>query len=173
MTLAREPVTKPGMRLLAWLPLAVFLAHVAEELPRFPAWATRHFGATSRAWYVYSHIVLISALAAVCAAGRDAAPGSPAMFLVTGAMLTLAINGLFHAATTLLFREYSPGVVTALLLFFPATALLVTRVSARACLSNRELLLSLIAAASVQGLVIGSLFLKMDFDWKLRRPRAE
>ena len=44
-----------------WLPSILFALHVAEEFPRFPEWATRHFGTTSRPYYVYSHIPLIVA----------------------------------------------------------------------------------------------------------------
>ena len=54
------------MNTLYWLPLVVFLAHIAEEGPRFPQWATRHFGATSRAFYFYSHLVLVAADTAIC-----------------------------------------------------------------------------------------------------------
>jgi len=44
-----------------WLPLAVFGAHVAEEyVSGFPEWATRHFGTTSRRFFIASHVVLIS-----------------------------------------------------------------------------------------------------------------
>ncbi|MBM3494501.1 MAG: hypothetical protein FJX72_09320 [Armatimonadetes bacterium] len=32
---------------LYWLPLIVLAPHMLEEYSRFPAWATRHFGATS------------------------------------------------------------------------------------------------------------------------------
>ncbi len=45
----------------------IFLVHIAEEWRHFPDWATRHFGATSRAWYVYSHIFLIAAISGICA----------------------------------------------------------------------------------------------------------
>lgn len=55
-----------GGNLSYWLPLIVFIPHMIEEYPRFPAWATRHFGATSRAWYVYSHILLVAIAVPVC-----------------------------------------------------------------------------------------------------------
>ena len=57
-----------------WLPLLVFMAHVAEEYPRFPAWATRHFGATSKAWYVYAHMGLVAIALAICPWAQHAPP---------------------------------------------------------------------------------------------------
>src|SRR5215216_3637028 len=93
-----------------WLPSVVFLIHVAEEFPSFPAWATRHFGVTSRAWYVYSHIPLIAGIIAVSALA-ESRPGTIWPLLATAGQCTLATNGLFHLVTTFLFREYSPGVI--------------------------------------------------------------
>ena len=53
-----------------WLPLIVFIPHMIEEYPRFPAWATRHFGATSKAWYVYSHVLYVTIAVPVWAPRR-------------------------------------------------------------------------------------------------------
>src|SRR3990167_3785471 len=104
-----------------WLPLIVFIPHMIEEYPRFPAWATRHFGATSRAWYVYSHILLVAIAVPVCLWAGDASSQGWGRIVGTALMITLAMNGVFHVVTTFLFREYSPGVLTGILLFFPAT----------------------------------------------------
>src|SRR5690242_1359455 len=110
------------LTLFYWLPLLAFLVHVAEEWPRFPAWATRHFGATSRPFYLYSHVVLIAVGTLVCQRAAAQGPGGPWAMLATAMQHTLLTNGLFHLATTVLFREYSPGVVTGTLLFLPLSA---------------------------------------------------
>lgn len=153
-----------------WIPFAVFLVHMVEELPRFPAWATRHFGATSTAWYVYSHIALVVIGATVCAAAQSGQPQSWAVVSAAALMLTLAVNACFHVVTTVLFREYSPGVVTGVLLFFPATAVLLRYVLREALLTPAQVLVSFAIGAAVQALVIASLYLKMDIDWRFRRP---
>jgi lysylphosphatidylglycerol synthetase-like protein (DUF2156 family) len=151
-----------------WLPLAVFLPHVAEEWPRFPEWATRHFGATSRPYYVYSHIVLIASNTLVCALAASGSTSTWAL-LATAAQVVLATNGVFHLTTTALFREYSPGVVTGTLLFFPATAYLLTRTVREHLLSPGELEAAVAIGIMAGAAVIASLWLKMDLDWRLRR----
>ncbi|MBI3071599.1 MAG: HXXEE domain-containing protein, partial [Deltaproteobacteria bacterium] len=105
-----------------WLPVLAFAAHIAEEYPRFPEWATRHFGATSRAWYVYSHVPLVFFVIAIAAFAEKAPPQSVWPLLATAIQWVLATNAIFHLVTTRLFREYSPGVVTGTLLFLPTTA---------------------------------------------------
>jgi hypothetical protein len=154
-----------------WIPALVFLTHVAEEYPRFPEWATRHFGATSRAWYVYTHILLIAVAVFICARAQDAAPLTLWPLLATSFQWVLATNGIFHILTTLLFREYSPGLFTGAALFLPATAYMFNR-------TLREELLTPLQVASVLGLgtvvggaVVASLWLPMDLDWRLRPRR--
>jgi hypothetical protein len=153
---------------IRWLPTVTFLVHVAEEYPRFPAWATRHFGATSRAWFVYSHVPLVASLLAISsgALGEDATA-----WLLVAAQWVLFTNALFHAVTTALFHEYSPGVVTGVALF-PAGTLLVLRHVHRAEALAPLGFASAIAAGTVAGAaVVASLWLPMDIDWRGRRRR--
>lgn len=153
-----------------WIPAVIFLAHVAEEYPRFPEWATRHFGATSRAWYVYSHIVLVAMTVAISARAEAAAPGSTWPMLATSLQWVLATNALFHITTTFLFREYSPGVVTGAVLFLPATAYLFDRTLREGLLTPLQLAAALALGTVVGAAVVVSLWLHIDFDWRLRRP---
>jgi hypothetical protein len=153
-----------------WIPAVVFLVHVAEELPRFPAWATRHFGATSRAYFVYSHIVMVPAVVVVSVQAQAAAPRTTWPMVAVAFMWVLGTNALFHIATTVLFREYSPGLVTGVLLAIPATGYLVLRVRAMELLTGQQLAAALVIGTVVSGLVICSLWLHLDFDWRLRRP---
>jgi hypothetical protein len=159
---------------MVWLPMIVFAVHMAEELPRFPAWASRHFGTTSLPWYVYSHVGLVLAGTGICAWASEAAPGSWPRILVMALMLTMALNGIFHVATTILFRAYSPGVVTGVCLFFPAAGVMVRAGLEAGHVSGLQLVLALALAAAVQAAVIASLYLPMDLDWRLRRvaPRT-
>jgi hypothetical protein len=155
---------------LYWLPTLVFLAHIAEEFPRFPAWATRHFGATSRAWYVYTHIALVAIAVTISARAEAAAPRTIWPLLAMAFQWVLATNALFHIATTIMFKEYSPGVVTGTLLFLPATAYLFNRVVAAHFFTTVQLA-SVVAIGTVLGAaVVASLWLPMDLDWRLRRP---
>jgi hypothetical protein len=153
-----------------WIPALVFLIHVAEEYPRFPEWATRHFGATSRAWYVYTHILLIAVAVVICARAQDAAPRTLWPLLATSFQWVVATNAIFHIATTLLFREYSPGLFTGTALFPPATAYMFNRTLSEELLTPLQVASVLGLGTVVGGAAVASLWLSMDLDWKLR-PR--
>ena len=153
-----------------WLSLLVFLPHMAEEYPRFPAWATRHFGATSTAWYVYSHVGLVAIALAICSWAQNAPPQTSGPLLGTALMLTLAFNAVFHVVTTILFREYSPGLVTGVLLFFPAAGHVFLETVQGELLTTSQIIAAVAIAAAVQVAVVASLYLHMDVDWRLRRP---
>jgi hypothetical protein len=153
-----------------WIPALAFLAHVAEEYPRFPEWATRHFGATSRPWYVYSHIPLIAAAVGASFLASGAPEGTLFPFLATTIQWVLATNAVFHVATTFIFREYSPGVVSAVLLFLPGTAYFFERTVREALLTVPQVALAIAIGTAVGIAVVASLWLPMDFDWRFRRP---
>jgi hypothetical protein len=155
------------------LPLATFLPHVAEEWARFPEWATRHFGVTSRAYYVYSHVLLVAANGTISGLAATGVRGSTWAVLATGAQVVLLTNALFHLVTTILFREYSPGVVTGTLLFLPASAYFLARTTGEELLSTAQLEVAIAMGIAAGTLVIASLWLKMDFDWRLRRAAPE
>jgi hypothetical protein len=98
---------------------AALALHVAEEAPGFAAWARRN------TWPGYRDrdFVAINAggLAMTALAGA-AVRREPRLFglwyagIVSQQMLW---NPVFHAGTTIAYREYSPGLVTALTLFPP------------------------------------------------------
>ncbi len=155
-----------------WLPLIVFVPHMLEEYPRFPAWATRHFGATSKAWYLYSHIMLVAVALPTCLWAENASPQSWGRILGTSLMVTLAFNGAFHVVTTFLFREYSPGLMTGTLLFFPATGYLLFLTARNSLLTTTQIGTAVVIGAAVQVVVIASLCLRMDIDWRFQRPRV-
>jgi hypothetical protein len=156
---------------MTWFPLAFFLIHVVEEWRRFPAWATRHFGATSRAWYVYSHIPLVAALYLLGLGASSARSGSAWWLLLTAAVCTLASNALFHLVATVAFREYSPGLVSGLLLLGPLAAWWCPLMYEGGVLDGADLAVAAGLGVATGGLVVASLWLPMDLDWRLRRRR--
>ena len=79
-----------------WIPPLLFVLHMLEELPRFPAWATRHFGATSLPWYVYSHGVLVATCGSIGWWANASPPG--------GGGLGLAV----HAGHDLSYHNVGP-----------------------------------------------------------------
>lgn len=155
-----------------WLPLLLFILHIAEEFMSFPAWATRHFGATSRAWYVYSHIALIAMALPICHWAQHAPPQTWGSLLGTAFMWTLVLNAVFHVVTTLHFREYSPGVVTGVFLFFPAAIYIFYVTVQKQLLTPLQIAIAMCIATLVQVAVVGSLYLHIDIDWRLRKPMS-
>lgn len=144
-----------------WLVPAAFLAHCAEELPRFPRWATQHFGTTTTRFYVASHCVLVPLVVASGARGasRPDDPGS-AFFAVTVAA-ALGFNSLFHAGTTVLFRRYSPGLATAVAGMLPASVYVIRRTRREGLLTDEELFGALLAGAALGNAAVGSLYVDM------------
>jgi hypothetical protein len=153
-----------------WVPTIALVVHVVEELPRFPAWATRHFGATSRAWYVYSHVLLLVAFAVVSAEAHADGPGSRWALVGLACQWILAVNALFHVVTTLWFREYSPGVVTGVLGVLPATVYMHSRAVPSGLFPSTQVAFAIGLGAVISAAAIASLWLRADFDWTLQKP---
>jgi hypothetical protein len=108
-------------RRAVWLFPVAFAAHVAEEAPGFVVWAKRH--GSSR--YSQADFIRNNALGlAMTVAGSalvSRVPTRPAVFSYFAIVLTqqALFNALFHSGTTVAYREYSPGLVSALGGFLP------------------------------------------------------
>lgn len=156
-----------------WIPFIVFLLHCAEEYPFFPQWATRHFGATSKPWYVYSHIVLFFMMIAICAIATVAEPQTWGKLILLSLMWSLCFNALFHIVSTIAFKEYSPGVVTGTLLFIPLTCFMSYMAIAEYMLTWSQFLTALVLGLESMALVIASLWLPMNMGWNFRFSEKE
>jgi hypothetical protein len=121
-------VASPRLRRIAWLLPAVLAVHVAEEAAGFAAWARRN------TWQGYRDrdFVLINATGVALTAGatlvatRTTNRAAFAAYHVALLSAQALWNPVFHAATTLAYREYSPGLVSAVAVF-PATWALITK----------------------------------------------
>ena len=112
---------------LAWLVLVALLIHVIEEVPAFPEWATEHFGTTSRLYFILAHIPLFTFAAWISyRASRNDAPKWSIWWVAAG-VAGLGLNILFHVFATFAFGQYSPGTITALLIFLPLNLILLPR----------------------------------------------
>jgi hypothetical protein len=144
-----------------WLVPAAFIAHVAEELPRFPQWATKHFGTTTTQFYVASHAALVPALVGASARGARRPSDSRAAFCATTVSSGLGINAIFHIATTALFREYSPGVVTGAAGMLPAALYTLYRTKRSRVLNDEQIVAAVLAGTAITTAVVGSLYINM------------
>jgi len=131
-----------------WLPSAYFVLHTLEELPSFAEWVTRHFGPYTTEDFVLPHVpLLLLVMLASQQAARHQRHGAWAI-LAVAAWWQFALNALFHIGTTLLFREYTPGLVTATCLALPLTPYFLSRI-------RREQRLT--APAFIAALLLGTL----------------
>jgi hypothetical protein len=146
----------------------IFLLHILEEWPRFPEWATRHFGTTSRAWFVYTHIVLVSVVTGICWMATFESSRTW-IILAFATQWGLQTNAVFHLVTWRLFKEYSPGLVTALILFVPATAWQVLTLE----IDLSDFATAVALGSLAGGAAISSLWFNADIGWNLRRTPAE
>jgi hypothetical protein len=156
--------------MMYWIPAIALLVHVLEEFPRFPAWASRHFGSTSRAWYVYTHVAIVTAFGVVSAQAQAVGPGTHWAVLALACQWVLATNALFHVATAVRFREYSPGIVTGMLVVLPSTAYLYSRAVSADLFTTAQVASAIALGTVLSAVAVASLWLPADFDWKLRRP---
>ncbi|MFT4605063.1 MAG: hypothetical protein ACI9W4_001802 [Rhodothermales bacterium] len=112
-------MTENAKTSLPWLLVAALLIHVGEEVWWFPEWATRHFGTTTTAFFLVSHIPIFAiAIWTAWRASRNPNNRAAAWLIVLW-VSALVTNVLFHVVTTLWLGEYSPGLATAVLCFLP------------------------------------------------------
>jgi hypothetical protein len=137
-------------RTLTWLALLapiIFVTHVVEEAPTFVSWFNRlvepditdgmflRVNATA--------FVITIVLTALLAATRE--PAVAVIDLAWIACLMLA-NGIFHLTATVVHHTYSPGAVTAAVLYLPYFAVLF-----RVVLKRLRVPLSVALVATVLG----------------------
>lgn len=144
-----------------WLVPAAFLAHCGEELPRFPRWATEHFGTTTTRFYIASHCVLVPLVLESGARGSGRPGNRRAAFFATSVAAALGLNAVFHIATTALFRRYSPGLVTGVSAVLPASAYTLYRTHRDGLLTDEQLVGAFLTGTALANAAVGSLYVDM------------
>ena len=101
-----------------WLFPICVAVHFLEEATGFASWAGRNISSryTASHWSRVHAIGMVLAIAASASVDRWMHPLT--IFFFTATFLTpMVFNALFHAAASMYFRSYSPGTLSALLLF--------------------------------------------------------
>lgn len=140
-----------------------YLVHIAEEFwGGFPRWAAEASGFTTSVdgFLAANAFFWLAMTAAVAWVLRTA---SSAWVLVALAAI-VSLNSVLHLLGTVLTRSYSPGLVSAMLLWLPLG--LVTLARARAALPPREFRGGVVAGVVVHALVpaIGLGFVQLLAD---------
>lgn len=94
-------------------------------------------------------VTALGVITAIIASRRPEAPGSSYTMLVFAALIGL--NALAHMALTVVFRAYMPGLLTAILLTLPTSALVLIRGRRESWISSGAFLTVLPAALVVHG----------------------
>jgi len=111
---------------LLWLFVPAYVAHVAEEwLGGFPQWIAMVAGRPlpASAFFIVNGIALLLAVAGIRAAIRSDRYGWIAVAVATIAL----VNTLAHAGGAALTGTYSPGLISAVVLYVPLGALAIIR----------------------------------------------
>lgn len=137
-----------SFRRLIWLMPAVFAVHIVEEYGAgFPGWVSSMFGQpmAAQTFLVNNAAFMVILLGlTIWAAARPSALS--AFFLLCWASGNLFWNFVFHLATTAIFDRFSPGLVTATLLYLPVSV-----VVAWAALAQRVVPVAAFATATAVG----------------------
>lgn len=148
-----------GLNLIFWIPYAVFVIHTVEEISGFAAWANRHFGPMTTLKFATSHIPLILLVFFVSWKASVIGFNGAWVLLATAFQWQFGINALFHLATAIKYKEYSPGMVTAATVSIPATVYFMSSVWQENRLTGMEIMQAIILGTVIAAAAIGVLFL--------------
>jgi len=138
-------------------PVAVAL-HIAEEWPGFPQWVRRHASARySDREYLATHALalVIAVLAAALLRASLTQPIISSLFFTLVFAPGIFWNAWFHAGATVVTRSYCPGVVTAVTVYLPLSALVVVLALRDGLCTPRLLFVTFSIGAVVHGLEVG------------------
>ncbi|SMF72399.1 Protein of unknown function with HXXEE motif-containing protein [Tistlia consotensis] len=121
-----------AFRRLVWLMPACYLPHIVEEFASgFPHWVVATLGgAMTERGFLVNNAGFMALLLGLTAWASFRPSRLSAFLLLSWASGNLFWNFVFHLSTTALYDSWSPGLATAVLLYYPVS-LLVGRVALR------------------------------------------
>lgn len=109
-------------RQVVWVAPIAYALHILEEFWQFPLWVSAHFapGFTSARFVIANAImmVVLVSLTALVSVLRARAVDFLYFCWLSGQLFH---NALFHIGTTAYFGVYSPGLLSAILLYVPVS----------------------------------------------------
>ena len=146
----------PNFYRLIWLMPLAFACHIGEEyIGGFPAWVTNTVGGSMSApIFLVNNAGFMAVLLALTAWSAIARTTLANAVLIAWASANLFWDFLFHLGTVPLFDRYSPGLVTATLLYFPISVVVAAAALAQRALSPRAFRISCAIGFLGMGFVI-------------------
>jgi len=136
-------------REIVWLAPLAYAVHILEEFWRFPLWASTHFapGFTTHRFVVANAVIMVVllGLTALVSAVRERAVDFVYFCWLAGQLFH---NALFHMGTTAYFGVYSPGLLSAILLYLPVCYCVARAAYREARIDNAEGAAALVVGAA-------------------------
>ena len=146
----------PSFYRLIWLMPAAFACHIVEEyVGGFPAWVTNVVGgAMSAPMFLINNAGFMAVLVVLTAWSAIARTAAANAVLIAWASANLFWDFLFHVGTVPLFDRYSPGLITATLLYFPISVAVAWAALTQKALSTRAFTISCAVGFALMAFVI-------------------
>lgn len=112
---------------LLFAPLAYCIHQIEESTGAFRTWRLRHFPDNNSlpVEYVFVILTALTLFLIILFSIRKSKP--TAQFVVLFLMATQVQNAFYHVGAGIYFADYSPGTITALLLYLPINFYIVTK----------------------------------------------
>ena len=149
-------IALPRFRKIIWLLPGAYFLHIIEEyVGGFPAWVTHDvhgsFDDTAFAANNFAFMLILLTLVYVNFRTSTTLRG---ILLVGFASANLFWDALFHLVMTPILDRYSPGVVTAMLLYYPICILVGIVIIRDKILTPRQFVLALLGGLALFGFVV-------------------
>lgn len=103
-----------------WIFPLAFAVHFLEEINGFPDWVNRALGGqSSMSGFIVSNAVFMAILVLLCLNARRSGTRWATLLLFAWVAAQQFGNFLFHFGAQLALNTYSPGVVSAVLIYYP------------------------------------------------------
>ena len=149
-------LTLPRFRNLVWLMPAAYLLHIVEEyLGGFPAWVTHDVhGRFDNVAFAANNLAFMAILLALVYANCRKQTLARSSALVAFASANLFWDALFHLGMTPVLDRYSPGLVTAMLLYYPICLLIGVVIIKEKILTRRQFMPALLGGLALFAFVV-------------------
>ena len=152
----QSTIALPRFRKIIWLLPAAYFLHIIEEyVGGFPAWVTHdvHGSFDDTAFAVNNVAFMLILLTLVFVNYRKSTP-LRSVLLVIFASANLFWDALFHLFMTPILDRYSPGLVTAMLLYYPICILAGIVITKDKILTSRQFVPALLGGLVLFSFVV-------------------
>jgi hypothetical protein len=154
---AQQPaITLPSFRKVVWLMPAAYFLHIVEEyVGGFPAWVTQDVhGSFDDTAFAVNNVAFMLVLLTLVYVNYRKSTALRGVLLMVFASANLFWDALFHLFMTPILDRYSPGLVTAMLLYYPICILVAAVVIKDKILTPRQFVLALLGGLALFGFVV-------------------